>query len=89
MDGLVPDLAGEHTQDVTWSLDTSLEPRGGRQPGTGGPIGRWLTKRVMNRVRHKGEAMGMGLTALVLRTICCTSGRERNAVASMVGRDPR
>ena len=53
------------------------------------PIGRWLTKRVMNRVRRKGEAMGMGFNALVLTTIRCTSGRERNAVASMVGRDPR
>jgi hypothetical protein len=63
--------------------------RGGRQPGTGGPIGRWLTKRVMNRVRRKGEAMGMGFNALVLTTIRCTSGRERNTVASMVGRDPR
>ena len=31
----------------------------------------------------------MGLNALVLTTIRCTSGRERNAVASMVGRDPR
>ena len=74
---------------------TSHEPRypagtrGGRQPGTGGPIGRWLTKRVMNRVRRKGEAMGMGFNALVLTTIRCTSGRERNAVASMGGRDPR
>ena len=59
-----------------------------RQPGTGGPIGRWLTKRVMNRVRRKGEAMGMGFNALVLTTIRCMSGRERDAVASMVGRDP-
>jgi hypothetical protein len=57
--------------------------------GTGGPIGRWLTERVMNRVRRKGEAMGMSSSALVLTTIRCTSGRERNAVASMVGRDPR
>jgi hypothetical protein len=52
-------------------------------------MGRWLTKRVVNRVRRKGEAMGMGFNALVLTTIPCTSGRERNAVASMVGRDPR
>ena len=29
----------------------------------------------------------MGSSALV--TIRCTSGRERDAVASMVGRDPR
>jgi hypothetical protein len=63
--------------------------RGGRQPGTGDPIGRWLTKRVMNRVRRKGEAMGMGFNALVLTTIRCPSGRERNTVASMVDRDPR
>jgi hypothetical protein len=57
--------------------------------GLATPIGRWLTKRVMNRVRRKGEVMGMGSIALVLTTIRCTSGRERNAVASMVGRDPR
>ncbi len=31
----------------------------------------------------------MGFNALVLTTIRCTSGRERNAVTSMVGRDPR
>ena len=36
-----------------------------------------------------GEAMGMGFNALVLTTLRCTSGRERNAVTSMVGRDPR
>jgi hypothetical protein len=40
-------------------------------------------------VRRKGAAMGMGFNALVLTTIRCTSGRERNAVASMGGRDPR
>jgi hypothetical protein len=57
--------------------------------GLATPIGRWVTKRVMNRVRRKGEAMGMGVNALVLTTIGCTSGRERNAVASMGGRDPR
>ena len=43
----------------------------------------------VNRVRRKGETMGMGFNALVLTTIGCTSGRECNAVASMVGRDPR
>ena len=31
----------------------------------------------------------MGFSALVLTTIRCTSGRECNAVTSMVGRDPR
>src|SRR5512132_3840020 len=40
--------------------------------GLATPIGRWLTKRVMNRVRRKGEAMGMGFSALVLTTIRCT-----------------
>ena len=40
-------------------------------------------------VPAQGEAMGMGFNALVLTTIRCTSGRERNAVTSMAGRDPR
>jgi hypothetical protein len=42
-----------------------------------------------NRFRRKGEAMGMGFNAPVLTTIRYTSGRERTAVASMGGRDPR
>jgi hypothetical protein len=83
------DVGGLATSDGIGLLARAPGTRGGRQPGTGGPIGRWLTKRVMNRFRRKGEAMGIGFNALVLTTIRCTSGRERTAVASMGGRDPR
>ena len=70
------------------SLDTPLEPAAVGSPAqaarsAGGD------EAGMNRVRRKGEAVGMGVNALVLTTIRCTSGRERNAVASMGGRDPR
>jgi deazaflavin-dependent oxidoreductase (nitroreductase family) len=31
------------------SFDTPAGTRGGRQPGSGGAVGRWMQKRVMNR----------------------------------------
>jgi deazaflavin-dependent oxidoreductase (nitroreductase family) len=57
------------------SFDTPAGTRGGWQPGTGGPIVRWFTKRAMNRIRRKGKMMG--LNALVLTTIGRKSGAER------------
>jgi deazaflavin-dependent oxidoreductase (nitroreductase family) len=57
------------------SFDTLAGTRGGWQPGAGGPIGRWYTKRLVNRVRRKGKLMG--LNALVLTTIGRKSGVER------------
>jgi deazaflavin-dependent oxidoreductase (nitroreductase family) len=57
------------------SFDTPAGTRGGWQPGAGGPIGRWYTKRLVNRVRRKGKLMG--LNALVLTTIGRKSGVER------------
>jgi hypothetical protein len=57
------------------SFDTRAGTRGGWQPGTGGPIGRWYTKRVVNRIRRTGKLMG--LNALVLTTIGRRSGAER------------
>jgi deazaflavin-dependent oxidoreductase (nitroreductase family) len=59
------------------SFDTPSGTRGARQPGTGGPIGRWMTKRVINRVRRKGKVPGLGFDALVLTTIGRKSGAER------------
>jgi len=50
--------------------------RGRRQPGTGGPIGRWITKRVIKRVRRKGKVPGLGFDALVLTTIGRKSGLQ-------------
>ena len=49
----------------------------------------WLPGLAGEQVGGGDEAMGMGFNALVLTTIRCTSGRERNAVAGMGGRDPR
>ena len=57
------------------SFDTPAGTRGGWQPGAGGPIGRWWTKRAMSRIRRKGKIMG--LDALVLTTIGRKSGAER------------
>ncbi len=59
------------------SFDTRAGTRGARQPGTGGPIGRWLTKRAINRIRRKGKMPGLGFNALVLTTIGRKSGVER------------
>jgi deazaflavin-dependent oxidoreductase (nitroreductase family) len=59
------------------SFDTPAGTRGARQPGTGGAIGRWMQKRVMNRIRRKGKMMGLGFDALVLTTIGRKSGAER------------
>jgi deazaflavin-dependent oxidoreductase (nitroreductase family) len=59
------------------SFDTRAGTRGARQPGTGGPIGRWVTKRAINRIRRKGTMPGLGFNALVLTTIGRKSGVER------------
>jgi deazaflavin-dependent oxidoreductase (nitroreductase family) len=59
------------------SFDTPAGTRGARQPGTGGPVGRWMQKRIMNRIRRKGKMMGLGFDALVLTTIGRKSGAER------------
>ncbi|HZD70086.1 MAG TPA: nitroreductase/quinone reductase family protein [Actinomycetes bacterium] len=59
------------------SFDTRAGTRGARQPGTGGPLGRWFTKRAINRIRRKGTMPGLGFNALVLTTIGRKSGAER------------
>ena len=59
------------------SFDTRAGTRGRRQPGTGGPIGRWLTRRVISRIRRKGKMPGLGFNALVLTTIGRRSGIQR------------
>ena len=67
------------------SFDTRAGTRGGWQPGTGGAVGRWLTKRAANRIRRSGKAMGLGFDALVLTTIGRKTGAERT---TPVGRFP-
>ena len=59
------------------SFDTRAGTRGRRQRGTGGPIGRWFTRRSIDRIRRKGKAPGLGFNALVLTTIGRKSGLER------------
>ena len=59
------------------SFDARDGSRGTRQPGTG-PIRRWLTQRVIDRVRRTGKVPGLGFDALVLTTIGRTSGIERS-----------
>jgi deazaflavin-dependent oxidoreductase (nitroreductase family) len=68
------------------SFDTTAGTRGRRQPGTGGPVGRWIQKRMVNRVRRTGRAMGND--GLVLTTIGRKSGTERTtAVMCFPGED--
>ena len=59
------------------SFDTKNGTRGGRPIRTGGPIGRWFTKRAISQIRRKGKMPGMGFNALVLTTIGRKSGVER------------
>jgi deazaflavin-dependent oxidoreductase (nitroreductase family) len=59
------------------SFDTPAGTRGSRQPSSGGAVGRWMQKRVMNRIRRKGKVPGLGFDALVLTTIGRKSGAER------------
>jgi deazaflavin-dependent oxidoreductase (nitroreductase family) len=59
------------------SFDARTGARGRRQLGTGGPVGRWVTKRVINRIRRKGKVPGLGFNALVLTTVGRRSGLQR------------
>jgi deazaflavin-dependent oxidoreductase (nitroreductase family) len=59
------------------SFDTPADTRGARQPGTGGAIGRWVTKRAVDRIRRKGKMPGLGFDALVLTTIGRKTALER------------
>ena len=59
------------------NFDTRAGTRGGWQPGAGGPIGRWYTERIVNRIRRKGTIMG--LQALVLTTVGGRSGVDRTS----------
>ena len=67
------------------SFDTRPGTRGGWQPGTGGAVGRWLTKRAVNQIRRTGKMMGLGFDALVLTTSGRRTGVERT---TPVGRFP-
>jgi deazaflavin-dependent oxidoreductase (nitroreductase family) len=62
---------------MSFETPTRNGTRGRRQPGTGGPVGRWVTKRVINRIRRKGKAPGLGFNALVLTTVGRKSGIQR------------
>jgi hypothetical protein len=73
-------MAGDET-----SFDTPAGTRGGWQPGTGGAVGRWLTKQAVNQIRRSGKMMGLGFDALVLTTIGRKTGAERT---TPVGRFP-
>ena len=58
-------------------FDTRDGTRGGWQPGAGGAVGRWLTRRAVNRIRRSGKAMGLGFDAPVLMTIGRKTRAER------------
>jgi hypothetical protein len=42
------------------SFDTCAGTRGGWRPGTGGAVGRWLTKRAVSQIRRTGKMMSLG-----------------------------
>jgi hypothetical protein len=67
------------------SFGTPAGARGGWQPGTGGAVGRWLTKRAVNQIRRSGKMIGPGFDALVPTTIGRRTGAERT---TPVGRFP-
>ena len=70
------------------SFDARDGTRGTRQPRAGGPIGRWMQKRVTERVRRTGKVPGLGFNALVLTTIGSKSGLERSTpVGYFPGKD--
>jgi deazaflavin-dependent oxidoreductase (nitroreductase family) len=62
---------------MSFETPTRNGTRGRRQPGTGGPIGRWMQQRIMNRIRRTGRMPGLGFNALVLTTIGRKSGIQR------------
>jgi hypothetical protein len=64
------------------SFDTRAGTRGGWQLGTGGAIGRSLTKPAVNRIRRTGTMMGLGFDALVLTIVGRKTGAERTSAAS-------
>ena len=58
-------------------FDAHSGTRGGWQPRTGGPIGRWLTKQAIKQIRRKGKVPGLGFDALVVTTVGRKSGLVR------------
>jgi deazaflavin-dependent oxidoreductase (nitroreductase family) len=62
---------------MSFETPTPNGTRGRRQPGTGGPIGRWIQQRVMNRIRRTGKMPGLGFNALILTTVGRKSGLQR------------
>ena len=68
------------------SFDTPAGTRGGRMRGPGGPVGRWVQRRMMSQHRKNWKFMGMDL--LFLTTVGRKSGAERvSAVAWFPGED--
>jgi len=70
------------------SFDARDGTRGNRQPRAGGRIGRWMNKRVTDRVRRKGKVPGLGFDALVLTTVGRRTGAEHSTpVGYFPGKD--
>ncbi|MGY4643226.1 nitroreductase/quinone reductase family protein [Cellulomonas sp. URHB0016] len=59
------------------SFDTRNGTRGAHPPSAGGPVGRWITRLMVNRTRRTGGRL-MGGDVLVLTTIGARSGAERS-----------
>lgn len=56
--------------------------------GIGGPVGRWLTQKVINGIRRTGKVPILGYDALVLTTTGARSGLQRSTpVGLFPGKD--
>jgi len=67
------------------SFDAPTGTRGRRVTTVRGPVGRWLTRQVINGIRRTGKVPILGYDAIVLTTVGAKSGLER---ATAVGSFP-
>lgn len=67
------------------SFDAAPGTRGRRVTTVRGPLGRWLTRQVINGIRRTGKVPILGYNAMVLTTVGAKSGLER---ATAVGSFP-
>jgi deazaflavin-dependent oxidoreductase (nitroreductase family) len=62
----------------TVSFDTVAGTRGRRVTTVRGPVGRWLSRRIINQIRRRNGTMPiLGFKVLVLTTVGAKSGRIR------------
>ena len=74
------------SREMMVSFDTGPGTRGRRVTTIRGPLGRWLTRQIIRRIRRSGRMPILGFDALVLTTVGAKSGLERaTPVGSFTG----